>query len=142
MFQTGSRLLFILNLLAGLTGGIIASFLILGSSVVAQPTSTDTPKTMSTDAPQTISAQEFRLVDTQGRIRALLAFTENSQPFLQLRDEFDTHRVWMGISNDTGVAVRDVDGKTRLLLSVDEQGEPSLVVRDRQHRTNSFHPQR
>jgi len=140
MFQRGSRLLIILNLFAGLFGGVIANFLIQGSSVVAQPTPADTPKTMNADIPQTISAQEFRLVDTQGRVRALLSFTEAGQPFLQLRDEFDSYRVWMGISDDTGVAVRDVDGKTRLLLSVDEQGDPSLVVRDRQHRTKSFHP--
>jgi hypothetical protein len=46
----------------------------------------------------------------------------------------------VGISSDTGVALRDVDGKTRLVLSVDEQGDPSLAVRDRQHRTKSFHP--
>ena len=140
MFQTSPRLFIILNLFAGLFGGVIASFLILGSSVVAQPTPAETQKAMNSDIPKLISAQEFRLVDTQGRVRALLAFTENNQPFLQLRDEFDTYRVWMGISNDTGVAVRDVDGKTRLLLTVDEEGEPSLVVRDRQHRTKSFHP--
>jgi hypothetical protein len=140
MFQTSPRLFIPLNLLSGLIGGVIASFLILGNSVVAQPTPAETPKPMNADIPKTISAQEFRLVDTQGRVRALLAFTEAGQPFLHLRDEFDSYRVWMGISNDTGVAVRDVDGKTRLLLTVDEQGEPSLVVRDRQHRTRSFHP--
>jgi hypothetical protein len=140
MFEKHPRDLIMLSLLSGLVGGVLATFFLVGSSVVAQPTPADTPKTMTADIPKTISAQEFRLVDTQGRVRALLAFTENSQPFLQLRDEFDTYRVWMGISNETGVAVRDVDGKTRLLLSVDEQGEPSLVVRDRQHRTRSFHP--
>ncbi|WP_455387932.1 hypothetical protein [Petrachloros mirabilis] len=140
MFEKHPRYLVMLSLLSGLVGGVLATFFLAGTSVVAQPTSADTPKTMNADIPKTVSAQEFRLVDTQGRARALLAFTENGQPFLQLRDEFDTYRVWMGISNDTGVAVRDVDGKTRLLLSVDEQGEPSLVVRDRQHRTKSFHP--
>lgn len=75
-----------------------------------------------------------------GRVRALLSFSEEGEPFLHLRDQNDTHRVWMGISNDTGVVVRDTDGKTRLVLSLDAQGEPSLVVRDRQHRTKSFHP--
>ena len=70
----------------------------------------------------------------------MLAFTEEGQPSLQLRDEFDTHRVWIGISNEIGVAIRDVDGKTRLVLSVDEQGEPSVVARDRPHRTKSFQP--
>jgi hypothetical protein len=140
MFEKHPRYLIMLSLLSGLVGGVLATFFLVGSSVVAQPTPADTTKTMNADIPKTISAQEFRLIDTQGRVRALLAFTEAGQPFLQLRDEFDTYRVWMGISNETGVAVRDVDGKTRLLLSVDEQGEPSLVVRDRQHRTRSFHP--
>jgi hypothetical protein len=57
-----------------------------------------------------------------------------------MRDEFDTDRVWVGISTETGVALQDVDGKTRLVLSVDQDGLPSLVVRDRKHQTNSFHP--
>jgi hypothetical protein len=68
----------------------------------------------------------------------MLAFTEEGQPSLQLRDEFVTHRAWIGISNEIGVAIRDVDGKTRVVLSVDEQGEPSVVARDRPHRTKSF----
>ena len=126
------RLLIMLNLLSGLLGGVLASFFILGSSALAQLTPADTPKT--------ITAQEFRLVDTHGHTRALLAITENGQPSLHLLDEFDTARVWMGISTETGVALHDVDGKTRLVLSVDNQGEPSLVVRDRQQRTKSFHP--
>ena len=57
-----------------------------------------------------------------------------------MRDEFDIARVRVGISRDTGVEVRDVDGKTRLVLSVDNAGLPSLVVRDRKHQTKSFHP--
>jgi hypothetical protein len=140
MFDKHLRLLIVLSLLSGLVGGVLATFILGGSSVVAQPAPADTSKTVDADIPKTISAQEFRLVDTHGRVRALLAFTEDGQPFLQLRDEFNTYRVWMGISSDTGVALRDVDGKTRLVLSVDEQGEPSLVVRDRQHRTKSFQP--
>jgi hypothetical protein len=67
----------------------------------------------------------------------MLAFTAEGQPFLHLRNESNTHRVWIGISNETGVPIRDVNGKTRFVLSVDEQGEPSLVARDRQHRTKS-----
>jgi hypothetical protein len=140
MFEKQLRLVIMLSLLSGLVGGVIATFFLVGSSVVAQPTPADTSNTGKVDVPKTITAQEFRLVDTRGRVRAMLAFTEDGQPFLQLRDEFDTYRVWMGISTDTGVALRDVDGKTRLVMSLDEQGEPSLVVRDRQHRTKSFHP--
>ena len=140
MLKTNPRLLITLNLLAGLFGGVLASFFILGSSVVAQPTPADTPKMMKADIPQTISAQEFRLVDNNGKTRALLAFSADGQPFLHLRDEFDTARVLLGIAADTGVKVHDVDGRTRLVLSVDEQGQPSLVVRNRQLLTKSFHP--
>jgi hypothetical protein len=140
MFEKHPRLVIMLSLLSGLVGGVLATFFLVGSSVVAQPAPADTSKTVNADIPKAISAQEFRLVDTHGRVRALLAFTDDGQPFFQLRDEFDTYRVWMGISTDTGVALRDVDGKTRLVLSLDEQGEPSLVVRDRQHRTKSFQP--
>lgn len=128
------RLLIIVSLLSGLMGGIVATLLV-GHTAVAQSTSSDTPESF-----KTVTAQEFRLIDSHGRIRALLSFSEEGQPFLHMRDEHDTYRVWMGISSDTGIAVRDVDGKTRLVLSVDERGEPELVVRDREHRTKSFHP--
>ena len=37
MLKTNPRLLIMLNLPAGLFGGVLASFFILGSSVVAQP---------------------------------------------------------------------------------------------------------
>src|SRR5262245_43487228 len=133
MFQQ-SRPLFMLSLFSGLLGGACATLLLSSMSVVAQPTP-DTPESV-----KTVVAQEFRLIDSKGRVRALLSFSDQGQPFFHLSDENDIHRVWMGVSTETGIAVRDVDGKTRLVLSVDEQGQPELVVRDRQHRTKSFHP--
>lgn len=135
MFQKYPRLLIMLHLFSGLIGGVLATFVIQSTSVVAQPTPSE-----PTESFKTVTAQEFRLIDSHGRVRALLSFSEEGQPFFHLRDENDTYRVWMGISTDTGIAVRDVDGKTRLVLSVDEQGKPELVVRDRQHRTKSFQP--
>ena len=141
MPEMRARLPIMINILSGFVGGALAAFFMLGSSVVAQPTPVVDPlATNPENSQQTISAREFRLIDDSGRIRGLLAFTRDGQPFFQLRDEFDTYRVWMGISSDTGVAVRDVDGKTRLLLGVDEEGDPSLVLRDRKHQTKSFHP--
>ena len=133
MFQR-HRGLVMLNLVSGLLGGACATLLLGSMSVVAQPTPG------SIESLKTIAAQEFRLIDAQGRVRALLSFSDKGQPFFQLSDENDISRVWMGISTETGIAVHDVDGKTRLVLSVDEQGEPELVVRDRQHRTKSFRP--
>lgn len=126
------RLLMVLSLVSGLVGGVLAAFLLVDSSVIAQPAPAETP--------QVISAQEYRFVDTKGHIRAILDLSDGRQPYFQLKDEFDTDRVWIGISSETGLAVRDVDGTTRLVLSVDEEGKPTLVVRDRQHRTKEFHP--
>jgi hypothetical protein len=92
------------------------------------------------EVPAVVSAKEFRLIDRQGHTRALLSFNAEGQPFLHMTDDSDVDRVWVGISTETGVAVRDVDGKTRMVLSVDQDGLPSLVVRDRKHQTKSFHP--
>ena len=67
MLETNPRLLILLSLISGLAGGALAALFLAGSSVTAQLAPADVPKT--------ISAQEFRLVDTQGRVRAMLAFT-------------------------------------------------------------------
>ncbi|HJT21941.1 MAG TPA: hypothetical protein VJ746_15795 [Nitrospira sp.] len=126
------RLLVVMSLLSGLLGGILGTVLPTGSSVIAQ--------SASADVPDVISAREFRLIDSTGRLRAILDFSDSGQPYLQFKDEFDIDRVWIGISSDSGVAAHDVDGKTRLILGVDDDGKPSLVMRDRQHRTKEFHP--
>jgi hypothetical protein len=128
--QTG--VLITVSILSGMLGGIVATCLVGGGLVTAQEP--------AREVPAVVSAKEFRLIDRQGHTRAALSFNEDGQPFLQMRDEFDTERVRVGISRETGVDVRDVDGKTRLVLSVDEEGFPSLVVRDRKHQTKSFHP--
>jgi hypothetical protein len=93
-----------------------------------------------TAAPKILGAEELRLVDSTGRVRAALEFSASGQPALTLRDENNVARVSLSISDETGVAVRDVDGKSRLVLSVDQGGVPSLIVRDRDHHTNAFRP--
>ena len=132
MLTANPRLLIVLSLVSGLAGGAIATVLFGSKAVIAQPAPAETP--------QVISAQEFRLVDHKGHIRAILDLSDEGQPYFQFKDEFDTDRVWIGISSDTGLAVYDVDGKTRLVLSVDGEGTPSLVVQDRQDQTKEFHP--
>lgn len=132
MVNANPRALVIVSLVSGLVGGVLATFLLVGSSVIAQPT--------AADIPPVITAEEFRLVDTKGHLRAILDLSDQGQPYLQFIDESNTDRVWIGISSETGLALQDVDGKTRLVLSVDEEGKPSLVVRDRQQHTKEFHP--
>jgi hypothetical protein len=132
MIKSQIGVLITVSVLSGLLGGIAAASLVRELPATAQEP--------AVEVQDVVSAKEFRLVDQKGQIRALLSFSAEGQPFLQMRDGSDTYRVWVGISAETGVAVRDVDGKTRLVLSVDQEGSPSLVVRDRKHRTKSFHP--
>jgi hypothetical protein len=132
MVRSQIGVLITVSVFSGLLGGIVATCLVGGGLVTAQEP--------AGEVPAVVSAKEFRLIDRQGHTRALLSFNDEEQPILTMRDEFDIARVRVGISRDTGVEVRDVDGKTRLVLSVDNEGLPSLVVRDRKHQTKAFHP--
>jgi hypothetical protein len=117
----------LVSLIAGAMGGFAASF-ITGTPSIAQPSD------------EIVRAQQFQLIDARGRTRARLGFSPDAQPYLQLSDEDDNRGVWLGIARETGMAVRDVDGRTRLVLSVDDRGNPSLVVRDRERNTRAFQP--
>jgi len=121
----------LVGLVAGAIGGFAASF-ITGTPSIAQ------------QSDEVMRAQQFQLIDTQGRTRASLGFSADTQPYLQLSDENDTRGVWTGIARETGVTVRDADGRTLLILSVDERGNLSLVVsdHDRNRNTRAFQPER
>lgn len=116
---------------AGFLGGILSFMLFTGQLVSAQD---DSP-------PGVIRAEEFQLVDSTGRARAILTFSAGGQPYLAMSDQQSNHILWLGLSDEPGLVIRDIDGKTRVVLSLDRSGEPSLVVRDRQHKTRSFGPE-
>jgi hypothetical protein len=127
----GVVLVFVGTVLAGCFGGFISTLLFQDRLLFA----TETPR-----LPSVTSAEEFRLVDQNGMLRAILGLSADGQPYLAFLDGNETRRVWIGIGQESGLAVRDIDGKTRLVLSVDRDGEPSLVVRDRQHQSRIFQP--
>lgn len=130
---SGMRGVVIISVLAGAMGGFAASAILGTAGVSGQPDATMF---------QVVRAKEFELIDVQGRTRGKIGFSADAQPYLQLRDENDLSGVWIGISRETGLAVSDTDGRTRLVLSVNESGNPSLVIRDRDHNTRSFQPER
>lgn len=125
------RMNLVVSAVAGLFGGALSVLLFTGPLVRAQDDS----------LPGLLRAKEFQLVDAKGQARAMLTFSANGEPYLSMSDQHGQDVLWLGLSDDTGLAVRDVDGKTRLVLSLDRSGDPSLVVRDRKHRTRSFHPE-
>lgn len=133
MIPKESRWNLALGATAGLLGGILASTLLTGHGVRAQES--------AENFSDIVRAREFQLVDQAGHPLALLTLSMTGQPYLAMLDHSSTQIVWLGISDDSGLAVHDVDGKTRLILSLDQLGKPSLVMRDRQHRIRSFSPE-
>lgn len=121
------------GLVGGLLGGIMAFIGLAGPPARA--------KDHSDGGSGAIRAQEFQLVDETGRLRASLGFSAQGEPHLTMLDRRGAHVVWLGLAKDSGLAIRDNDGKTRLVLTLDQAGEPSLVFRDRQQRTRSFRPE-
>jgi len=133
MMTKENRLTFLLGATAGFLGGTVSLMLLTGHVVRAQ----DSHEKVS----GIVRSEEFQLVDKTGRTRAALTFSGTGQPYLAMLDQRGTRIVWLGLSEDPGLAIRDVDGKTRVVLSLDRTGEPSLVIRDRQHNTRSFTPE-
>lgn len=131
--STGSWTVPLVSLVAGFAGGLLAAWLVLGDPVVAEET--------VSQSPTVLSAQEFRLVDHRGKPRAILGFSAEGEPYLAMLHRNETMIIWFGLSEESGLAIHDVDGKTRLVLSLDTAGEPSLILRDRQHRTRTIHPE-
>jgi hypothetical protein len=123
----------VIGVTAGFLVGLLAFMLPTGHVVRAQES--------SNTASAIVRAEEFQLVDKAGHPRALLAFSVEGQPYLTMLDHKGGEIVWLGLSDESGLVVHDIDGKTRLILSLDRSGEPSLVVRDRQHRMRSFGPE-
>lgn len=119
----------LVSLIAGVMGGFAGSF-IIGAPIMAQ------------EGDIVVRAQQFQLIDALGRTRASIGFSPDAQPYLRFSDENESRGVWIGISRETGMAVRDVDGRTVLVLSVDDHGQASLIVSDRDHHTRTFQPER
>lgn len=134
MAKSYDRLMLVWSSLAGAVGGAIVTLLLVGTPVVAQEA--------AKAGPNVASAEEFRLVDKDGKARALLTFSAEGEPYLALLDKNQGQRIWLGLSDNPGLAIKDhKESKTRALLSLDDaSGQPSLVLRNRQHQVSAFQP--
>ena len=134
MLTRENRFTLFLSVLSGAAGGALTMFLLSGTPVIAQ-------EGMKSDA-KVVAAEELRLVDKTGKVRGLLSFSAEGEPYLALMDGNDNQRVWLGVAANTGLAVKDgKEAKTRVLLAVDDTaGQPSLVLRSRQHQVVTVQP--
>lgn len=126
------RVVLIIGGLAGFAGGALASWLLFNDQAVAQDA--------ARESPPVVSAQEFRLVDQEGKSRAVFAFSADGEPYLAMLHRDGNRIIWLGVSDHSGLAVHDVGGKTRLYLSLDTAGEPSLVLRNRHRQSRLIKP--
>jgi hypothetical protein len=139
-------LIFLLALTAGLAGGILASHFFVTTPVMAAKTS---------EPEKVVAAEEFRLIDTEGRILStwgmyaggpgIVLFSKNGQfravfsltspeagPVLTFADKDGVHRatVGLGAKRQPYLALRDQAGKERISLSLNDKGDPYLVLYD------------
>lgn len=90
---------------AGLLGGALSDWL------------RGTPAFAQEDGTEAVTAQEFRLVDAEGELRAVLGLREDGMVALVLNDQSGRKRLSMG-AGDEGAAV----------IVGDEEGEKRLAV--------------
>lgn len=85
---------------------------------------------------RTVEAEEFRLEDKEGRLRASLRMTPEGSPALTLHDEEGSARLVMGIGSEgsPSVEIFDRGGKVRASLGLDPAGSSRLLLSDRDGR--------
>ena len=105
-----------LAVVAGLLGGVVSSFLFVGTPVFAQ----------KTDVAEVIRAERFEVVDENGMLRALLSLGTDGEPGLRLYDKNGQHRAALSLLNngEPRLGLYDKDGSRAVLGVVD--GEPRL----------------
>src|SRR5436309_10393503 len=81
---------------------------------------------------QIVTAQQFRLTDKSGRLRAVLGL-EDGEPSLSLYDAQEELRLWVGIGEDgePGVVFYDKMGIARASLGLGEEGDPGIHLLDK-----------
>lgn len=82
-----------------------------------------------------VEAQEFRLLDKEGRVRARV-YLEDDEPKVALYSKEEKKRAAIGLlpTGEAGIALYDEEGKYHVLMNVSAKGTPDLSIRDRNGR--------
>ena len=111
-----------LSMLTGLLGGLVSSWLFVGTPVFAQ----------KTEVADIIRARSFELVDKDGKLRAGLGLSDYGGPSLFLYDKNGKNRAGLGLADGVPILmIRDKDGKTRAGLGLSDDGGPRLELYDK-----------
>jgi hypothetical protein len=83
-----------------------------------------------------VRAERFELMDSTGKLRAVLGLTESGQPALGLWDQDGKARAVLGLragpglADEPGLWLSDHDGKVRAMLDLCCFGQPALSLLD------------
>ncbi|RMD64193.1 hypothetical protein D6833_04705 [Candidatus Parcubacteria bacterium] len=115
-------MLILATFISGFIGGVFSNLLFVSQPVTAQ----ESP-------PTTVVAEEFRLVDKEGQVRAKLALWDEVFPSLIFGDKACPSRIMLGIFNgeEPAVLLYDKDCQQRASLDMQPDGLPSLTLRDK-----------
>jgi hypothetical protein len=82
-----------------------------------------------------VEAEEFRLVDKEGRLRARI-FLDEGEPKVALFAGDGKKRAAMGLlsTGEASIALYDNNGKYHFLVNVSADGTPDLSIKDRDGR--------
>jgi hypothetical protein len=114
------RLTLAMALIAGLVGGVVTSWFLIGIPVLAQKL---------LEHPQIIRAESFQVVDKNGKIRAVLGMGSNGEPSLSLADENEHVRTVVGLS---ALGIAHANGESSISLNLWPDGNPSLTLNDQE----------
>jgi len=113
-------LMLVLAVIAGLVGGVVSSFLFMGTPVFAQ----------KTEVADIIRAKRFEVVDKDGKLHAAL-YLLAGEPGLVLYDKNEKPCAEFSLYNgEPGLSFRDKNSKSRFVLGLDN-GEPLLRFTDK-----------
>src|SRR5262249_3740758 len=113
----------VVAMVAGLVGGMVSNWFLMGTPVFAQK------------APQRekdLQAERFEVVDQAGKLRAILGVVPDGTLSLVLNDKAGRPRAGLTVVSNGApfVALFDKDGKLRTKLALEPDGAPSLTLAD------------
>ncbi len=122
-------MLVLATLVTGFIGGTFSSLVFVGQNVIAQESQQPgIPGTM-------VVAEEFRLVNKEGHVRAKLTLWDGELPALVFGDGTCHTRAMLGIFNgeQPALILSDKDCQERAGLDMQPDGLPGLTLRDKEN---------
>ncbi|GEM_PF-5235060 len=106
---------------AGLFGGIVAIWLFNGVEAFAQKTK---------EHKKVVTAEDFHLVDQEGKLRGALFVSGKGEPGFALFDKEGKDRILLMLNADgsTQIDLLDPSGESRASLSLAKDGSPGLKL--------------